>query len=135
MKILRELDAAVKDIPMDSPELLELVENCPEGSETLVTRIVHILTGKAGPPPALVEKFRDLYRSRNSDVRLLIPVLTGLTKQEIAASLPDLIQLSQGVVKEVLARLLGIGGGSASAPYAPADLLIALHLIDVRYDR
>lgn len=31
---------------MDSPELLKLVEECPKGSETLVTRLIHILTDK-----------------------------------------------------------------------------------------
>jgi len=31
---------------MESPELLLLVENCPRGAETLVTRIIHILTDK-----------------------------------------------------------------------------------------
>ena len=29
---------------MTSPEILKLVENCPKGAETLVTRIIHILT-------------------------------------------------------------------------------------------
>ena len=32
---------------MHSPELLLLVENCPKGAETLVTRIIHILTDKS----------------------------------------------------------------------------------------
>ena len=32
---------------MHSPELLRLVENCPKGAETLVTRIIHILTDKS----------------------------------------------------------------------------------------
>ena len=31
---------------MESPELLLLVENCPKGAETLITRIIHILTDK-----------------------------------------------------------------------------------------
>ena len=31
---------------MDSPELLLLVDNCPKGAETLITRIIHILTDK-----------------------------------------------------------------------------------------
>lgn len=31
---------------MDSPELLLFVENCPKGAETLVTRVIHILTDK-----------------------------------------------------------------------------------------
>ena len=31
---------------MESKEVLKLVEECPKGSETLVTRIIHILTDK-----------------------------------------------------------------------------------------
>lgn len=31
---------------MNSPDLLLLVENCPKGAETLVTRCLHILTDK-----------------------------------------------------------------------------------------
>ena len=31
---------------MDSPELLLLVENCPKGAETFITRVIHILTDK-----------------------------------------------------------------------------------------
>ena len=85
---------------MGSPEILKLVENCPKGAETLITRIIHILTeqskgsamiiglpyGKhvlcfvAPPSRELVEKVRDLYQKRVSDVRFLIPVLTGLEK-------------------------------------------------------
>ena len=34
----------VRDIGMDSLELLHLVENCPRGGETLIMRMLHILT-------------------------------------------------------------------------------------------
>lgn len=34
---------------MNSPELLLLVENCPKGAETLVTRCLHSLTDKGAP--------------------------------------------------------------------------------------
>ena len=68
---------------MDSPELLTLVENCPKGAETLVTRIIHILTDKQAPSTELVEKVRDLYHKRVSDVRFLIPVLIGLSKVQV----------------------------------------------------
>jgi symplekin len=40
------LEGPVKGMGMDSPELLTLVENCPKGSETLVMRVIHILTDK-----------------------------------------------------------------------------------------
>lgn len=32
---------------MGSPEILKLVENCPEKAETLVTRIISILTERS----------------------------------------------------------------------------------------
>ena len=32
---------------MNSPELLQLVEKCPAGAETLVTRVLHIVTDKS----------------------------------------------------------------------------------------
>jgi len=44
----------VKGMGMDSPELLLLVENCPRGAETLVTRIIHILTDKGCCPSFVV---------------------------------------------------------------------------------
>ena len=56
--ILRILEAPIKEIGMESEELLSLVENCPKGSETLVTRIIHILTERAAPSPELVNKVR-----------------------------------------------------------------------------
>ncbi len=40
------LFSQVRGIGMSSPELLKFVENCPKGAETLVTRMLHILTDK-----------------------------------------------------------------------------------------
>lgn len=131
--ILRTLEAPVKGMGMDSPELLLLVENCPKGAETLVTRIIHILTDKTPPSRALVERVRDLYHKRVSDIRFLIPVLIGLSKKEVVSALPKLIRLNPNVVKEVFNRLLGVnveGRQEYTSPLTPAELLIALHLID-----
>ena len=36
----------VKGMGMESPQLLLLVENCPKGAETFITRVIHILTDK-----------------------------------------------------------------------------------------
>jgi len=38
----------------------------------------------AVPSPELVDRVRDLYQKRVSDVRFLIPVLNGLTKVSVA---------------------------------------------------
>lgn len=81
--ILRLIESPVRSMGMDSSDLLKLVEECPKGSETLVTRVIHILTDKGHPSVQLVQRVRDLYNSRVSDVRFLIPVLNGLTKQEV----------------------------------------------------
>lgn len=45
--ILRLVEQPVRAMGMHSPQLLRLVEECPKGSETLVTRIIHILTDKS----------------------------------------------------------------------------------------
>lgn len=81
--ILRLLETPIRTMGMESQELLKLVEECPKGSETLITRLIHILTDKGLPTPQLVQRVRDLYNTRISDVRFLIPVLNGLTKKEV----------------------------------------------------
>jgi symplekin len=108
--ILRVLENPVKGMGMNSPELLLLVENCPKGAETLVTRIIHVLTDKQPPSSELVSRVRDLYQKRVPDVRFLIPVLNGLSKKEVISALPKLIKLNPIVVKEVFNRLLGAHG-------------------------
>ncbi|GFU50123.1 symplekin [Nephila pilipes] len=125
--ILRALEVPVKGMSMASPELLRFVEKCPKGAETLVTRIIHILTDKAPPSAELVSRVRDLYRKRVPDVRFLIPIINGLSKREVIAALPELIKLNPTVLKEVFHRLLGSG---FSSPLTPAELLVALHNID-----
>ena len=121
--ILRELDTPISKIPMNSPGLMDLLDNPVDGSETLITRIVHILTDKSMPTPELVEKVKNLYEEKVEDVRFLIPVLNGLSKNEIIQCLPKLIQLSSPVVKEVFNRL----SSSQTGPMSPQDLLMALH--------
>lgn len=59
------------------------------------------------PTPELVERVKELYQKRVSDVRFLIPVLNGLDKFQVIAVLPKLITQSPNVVKEVFNRLLG----------------------------
>lgn len=60
----------------------------------------------APPSAELVARVRELYHTRVSDVRFLIPVLNGLTKKEVIAALPKLIKLNPVVVKEVFNRFI-----------------------------
>ncbi|XP_052742119.1 symplekin isoform X2 [Bicyclus anynana] len=107
------------------PAFEALLDECPRGAETLLTKFVHILTEKAPPSPELVSKVRELYATRISDVRFLVPVLNGLSKKEIFAALPKLIKLNPPVVKEVFNKLLGLQGHDEQCPdffvyYIPA---------------
>lgn len=131
--ILRVIEQPIRGMGMNSPELLLLVETCPKGAETLVTRCLNILTEKVPPSPELVERVRDLYHKRVADIRFLIPVINGLEKTEVIQALPKLIKLNPTVVKEVFNRLLCAQhseGGSSVSPVTPSELLIALHNID-----
>ncbi|XP_016337879.1 symplekin-like isoform X2 [Sinocyclocheilus anshuiensis] len=131
--VLRVIEQPIRGMGMSSPDLLLLVEDCPKGAETLVTRCLHILTDKVPPSPELAERVRDLYHKRVPDVRFLIPVINGLEKNEVIQALPKLIKLNPIVVKEVFNRLLGTQhseGSSSMSPLTPGELLIALHNID-----
>lgn len=45
--ILKMLEQPVRQIGMSSAELLEFLENFPQGAETLVTRIVYLMTERS----------------------------------------------------------------------------------------
>lgn len=133
--VLRAIEAPVRQVvassEMPRPAFMRLLEECPKGAETLLTRLVHIITEKSPPTPELVSRVRDLYATRVSDVRFLIPVLNGLTKKEILAALPKLIKLNPVVVKEVFNKLLGLQNvNDEILPVSPTELLVTLHLID-----
>lgn len=130
--ILRAIEPSVKKMGSESVEILRLIETCPKGAETLITRIIYILTEKSNPMPELVNRVRELYQTKVSDVRLLIPVINGLSRIEILTALPKLLKLNEMVVKEVFNRLLGIGkhADQKKLPLTATELLVALHTVD-----
>lgn len=133
--IRRSIDTAIRTMGAENGRILKLIEDGTKGAETLITRIIQILTERTTPNAELVRRVRDLYHTKVSDVRLLIPIINGLTKQEIIAALPKLLRLNPIVLKEVFKRLLGIGADMDSAatkvlPLSSADLLVALHTLD-----
>ena len=119
---------------MRSPELLNVVENCPVGAETLILRILHILTENgnlnvtilnkhsvsmililidysyhnlcylATPTAELVKRVRDLYEKNGQYVRFLIPILNGLEKVSLLCSLEFCIYYEHCLDSERLYR-------------------------------
>lgn len=132
--ILRSIDPAVKKLGAQNEVILKLIEDSPKGCETLLIRIIYILTERqATLQPELVLRVKELYATKIKDVRVIIPILSGLTRQEVFAALPKLIKLNQVVVKEVFNRLFSLGAEFANQAMAvtPADILVALHTIDI----
>lgn len=130
--ILRSIEVPIKKLGVENSTLLKLIEECPKGVETLVTRIIYILSESTVLTTDLVKKVRELYNTKVNDVRLLIPILSGLAKNEILNALPKLVKLNPIVVKEVFNRLLGIGAEFATQKMSisPSEILVALHTID-----
>ncbi|OTF72781.1 Symplekin-like protein, partial [Euroglyphus maynei] len=107
--ILRLIQEPIQDIDMNSMEMIKFVQNgFIDGAEIIVSRVIHIFTDKQRPSAKLVACVKDLYQKqkRVTDVRFLIPVLSGFTKREIIEILPQLIKLNPNVIKEVFNRIL-----------------------------
>ncbi|VDN96867.1 unnamed protein product [Rodentolepis nana] len=151
-------------IGLKSPHLLHLLDNCPANAEPLITRMLRVLTDprKVAPPNAqvdpimppkeVVDRMRWLYRERANDVRFIVPVIVGLTKQEVIELLPRIFQLNEAYIKEVISRLLRASvatqpppdphnpndgseaSSSAKGPLTPEDLLVAIHLLEFAKD-
>ncbi|CAG5098850.1 Oidioi.mRNA.OKI2018_I69.XSR.g16034.t1.cds [Oikopleura dioica] len=135
--ISRAMEAPVRRIPQTNVTFLDLVKNMPEGCESLVTRILHIVTKNGIVEQELIDAIKHVMSTDRRDIRFMIPILQVLPKEEVVEALPELIQLQKKVVKDVFFRLLGVHSGSQStegdqhvAPLTATELLVELHLME-----
>ncbi|CAG8436024.1 743_t:CDS:10 [Ambispora gerdemannii] len=132
----------IKSIGMNSPKLLQLIRNFPEGCDTLALKMVVSLTSAMRPSPQLVSTVKSAMEQRNLDSRFLIPIISALEKNEIIVHLPKVINILDGTetqkrpVKEVFTAATGStttqipSGQPTTAPLIPSELLLALHHMD-----
>ncbi|KAI6213950.1 hypothetical protein M3Y94_00211900 [Aphelenchoides besseyi] len=133
--IFRTVERAVKAIGMKSAELLDMIENCPVGAEPLVARVVHLLTERTAPTAELVEKVRSLHKSRNTDVRSLLPILTGLPRDELLELIPKFVMNatnSKSVPLFFRKLMFARHIGTHQVLMSPVDLLIQLHQCETK---
>ncbi len=45
--VLRYIEQPIRKMGIDPPELMKLLDSFPKGAETLITRIIHLLTDKS----------------------------------------------------------------------------------------
>jgi len=127
--MLRQVVGLVHTIGI-SAQLLQLFNNFPRGAENFILQILHILTENSSAPAAqLVASVRSLYK-RVPDSRFLIPVLTGLSKDELESVLPKFLEKKDEkdskVLKAVIHKLLH----TLPAPISASELLVYLHTLD-----
>nr|CAD2157656.1 unnamed protein product [Meloidogyne enterolobii] len=126
----RSIEQAIKAIGMHSEDLLDMIENCQPDAETLVARIVHLLTERNAPTPALVDRVRKLHQARNTDVRSLIPILNSLKKEELIELIPSFVlsaKNSNSVPVFFKKLLFGRHTDTNQAVLSPFELLLELH--------
>lgn len=94
--VLRLLEAPVRLLGHDNTALLSLIEECPKGAETLVTRVIHILTEKClyNIPTYIICLHVLIYILYTPDCILilygLIILLTALPSPELVSRVRDL---------------------------------------------
>ncbi|KAF9124535.1 hypothetical protein BGW39_008123 [Mortierella sp. 14UC] len=114
----------IKSIKSDSTKLLALIRDFPLGAEMLVLRIIFILTDGVRPSPGLVSAVQAAVIQHDLNARFLVPIISGLNKEEVLASLPRIVSLLKGTERErrtvtdVFMKLLSGSSGVAGAPSA-----------------
>lgn len=106
--ILRSIEGPLKRMGMESAELLQVIDKFEKGAETLITKIIYVLTENTTLTQEFIEKVRNLYNTKLGDARILMPIVNHLTKKEIIAALPKFLKLNQQILKEIFQRLLGV---------------------------
>ncbi|KAG2226315.1 hypothetical protein INT45_005987, partial [Circinella minor] len=122
----------IKSIGMNSTKLLDTIRHFPPGGETLVIRILVTLCDTVRPTPELVSAVKSVYQERNLDAKFLIPIVSGLGKEDLRHNLSKIVQLlnnseaQRSVVKTVFSRIVS-SSATVAAPMTPTELLLALH--------
>ncbi|PAV88915.1 hypothetical protein WR25_24363 isoform A [Diploscapter pachys] len=133
--VLRLVEPVVKTIGVQNQEMLDLVAECPLGAETLILRFVHLITERNPPTRELVDRVRSLHATRNTDARGMIPILSGLDREDIVNLLPHFVLNSsnQKFVQVVIKRLLtGKNPDTLEPTITGEDLIFEYHKLEPR---
>ncbi|KAF9975521.1 hypothetical protein BGZ73_000825 [Actinomortierella ambigua] len=120
--IRQKIVPLIKWVKSDSPKLLALIKDFPAGAENLILRIIHITTEAGRASRGLVMAVQETVVSHDLNARFLVPIVSGMQKDELIACLPRIVNLLKGgaerdrkMVEEVFLSLLA---GSKGRPAA-----------------
>eukprot|EP00003_Mantamonas_plastica_P022314 TRINITY_DN3764_c1_g2_i1.p1 TRINITY_DN3764_c1_g2~~TRINITY_DN3764_c1_g2_i1.p1 ORF type:complete len:433 (+),score=139.94 TRINITY_DN3764_c1_g2_i1:363-1661(+) len=119
--------------PRYQPDILELIRGARPGGEMLAVSSLYMLKQHFDknfePVPKEIVKVALQVREQLNHPRILIPVLSLLTKAQVVEQLPGLVTLSAKAWLEIIAAVR-----KSSNKMSLIDLLEELHLLDVQVE-
>lgn len=86
----------IQAIGPNNPKLLEYLKTYPEGSETLVLKILNVFTEGTRPAASIINLVKSLLADRGADARFLMFIISEMDKAEIIRHLPKLVGTLNG---------------------------------------
>ncbi|KAG8760401.1 hypothetical protein FRC11_000462 [Ceratobasidium sp. 423] len=135
----------VRSLGPTNAKLLSLIKTFEPGAESLILRIIKILTENGRPNANLVTLVKELIAERNLDARFLMPIIGEMDKPDIVKNLPRIVSMLNGkpepkaLVKSAFQAIVAappesFTKGSSNQPrmkqseqLTPVDLMVLLH--------
>ncbi|KAL8232656.1 hypothetical protein R6Q57_002434 [Mikania cordata] len=131
--IHRHVPILVRALGSSYSDLLKIISDPPQGSENLLTQVLHVLCEGTTPSADLVATVKRLYETIFKDATILIPILSSFTKNEVLPIFPRIIQLPLDKFQTALAHILQ-GSAHMGPSLTPAEVLVAIHDINPEKD-
>ncbi|CAE6412938.1 unnamed protein product [Rhizoctonia solani] len=135
----------VRSLGPTNAKLLSLIKTFEPGAESLILRIIKILTENGRPNANLVALVKELIAERDLDARFLMPIIGEMDKPDIVKNLPRIVSMLNGkpepkaLVKSAFQAIVAappesFTKGSSNQPrmkqseqLTPVDLMVLLH--------
>nr|XP_043635426.1 symplekin isoform X1 [Erigeron canadensis] len=131
--IHRHVPILIRALGPSYSDLLKIISDPPQGSENLLTQVLHVLCEGTTPSVDLVATVKRLYETKLKDATILIPILSTFTKNEVLPIFPRLVQLPLDKFQTALAHILQ-GSAHMGPALTPAEVLVAIHDINPERD-
>ncbi|CAL2042935.1 unnamed protein product [Caenorhabditis brenneri] len=134
--ILRTLEPVYRQL---SQEMIQtLIEDCPHGAETLLARLVVLLSERVMPSIEFVQKLKNFHDERKMDLRALLPIIGGLPKDEVFRLIPAFIFKAeyQKNVSILFRRIYSVRDpNTGESIFDPVEIITEYHKIEAKDDK
>ncbi|KAK4274216.1 hypothetical protein QN277_017476 [Acacia crassicarpa] len=124
--IHRHIPILLRALGQSYSKILHIISDPPQGSESLLTMVLQILTQETTPSADLIATVKHLYETKLRDVSILVPFLPSLSKNEVLPIFPRLVDLPLEKFQMALAHVLQ-GSAHTGPALTPVEVLVAIH--------